>query len=138
MADYIDTEGTVLKVGNGASPEVFTAIPNIVSIDGPTSSNAEKEVTNLSSSAKEFRPGLNDYGDMNMEIMWDERDTVHAGLRTDFRNRTTRNFQLIDAYSPEQVYNFTGFWKTLPLSFQPDNVVRSSAVLRVTGDFVPA
>ena len=138
MANYIDTEGTVLKVGNGASPEVFTAITNIVSIDGPTSQNSEKEVTHLGSTAKEFRPGLNDYGDMNCEIEFDERDTVHAGLRTDFRNRTTRNFQLIDAGSPQQTYNFSGYWKTLPLSFKPDDIVRSSAVLRVTGDFVPA
>lgn len=138
MADYIDTEGTVLKVGNGASPEVFTTIPNIVSIDGPTSQNSEKEVTNLSSTAKEFRPGLNDYGELNCSIEWDERDTVHAGLRTDFRNRATRNFQLIDAGSPQKTYNFSGYWKTLPLAFQPDDVVRSSAVLRVTGDFVPA
>jgi len=130
---YIDTEGTVLKVGNAASPEVFTAIPQIVSIDGPTSANSEKEVTNLSSTAKEFRPGLNDHGELSMEIEWDERNAVHAGIRTKFNARTVSNYQLIDAGSPNKRYSFTGFWKTIPQSYQPDNVVRSNAVLRITG-----
>jgi len=130
---YIDTEGTVLKIGNAASPEVFSTIPQIVSIDGPSSANSEKEVTNLSSTAKEFRPGLNDHGEINLEIEWDERNAVHAGIRTKFNARTVSNFQLIDAGSPTKRYSFTGFWKTIPMSFQPDNIVRSQAVLRVTG-----
>ena len=138
MADYIDTEGTLLKRGNGASPEVFTSIPNIVSISGPTSANSEKEVTNLSSTAKEFRPGLNDHGELSLEIEWDERDTVHAAIRTDFNNRTVGNYLLIDAGSPTETYTVRGFWKTLPMTFQPDDVVRSSAVLRITGAFAQA
>lgn len=130
---YIDTEGTILKVGNGASPEVFTTIPQIVNIDGPSSSNSEKEVTNLASTAKEFRPGLNDLGEYNIEMEWDERNAVHSGIRTAFNNRTVSNFQLIDAGSPSKTYSFQAFWKALPRSYQPDNVVRSNAVLRVTG-----
>jgi hypothetical protein len=56
MTDYVDTQGTDLKIGNGASPEVFTSIPQIVSIDGPSSARSEKTVTHLKSTAVETSP----------------------------------------------------------------------------------
>lgn len=138
MATYITTAGTVLKIGDASSPIVFTTIPQVVSIDGPTASNDEIEVTHLGSTAKEFVGSLPDYGSLNLEIEWDERDTVHAGMRTDFAAATVRPFQLIDAASPMTTYSVSGFIKSLPLSFAANDVVRSNAEIRLTGAFTAA
>ena len=51
---------TLLKLGNGASPEVFTTIAEVTSI-GPISQQKDLvEVTHLESTAKEFIGGLSD------------------------------------------------------------------------------
>lgn len=51
---------TLLKLGNGASPEIFTTIGEVVSI-GPLAQVKELvEVTHLESTAKEFIGGLTD------------------------------------------------------------------------------
>lgn len=138
MTDYIDTQGTVLKVGNGASPEVFTTIPNIVSIDGPSATRSEKDATHLASTAKESKAGLRDYGSLNCEVEWDERDTVHAGLRTKFDAGTNHNFLLIDAGSPQKQYSFTGWVKSLPQKYGVDAFVMSSMEIRLTGPMTVA
>lgn len=133
MATFIETQGTVLKIGDAASPIVFTAIPQVVSIDGPTATNDEIDTTHLTSTAKEFIGALPDYGSLNTEIEWDERDTVHSGLRTDFQNRTVRPFQIIDTGSPIKTASVSGFVKTLPLTYQANDVVRANVEIRLTG-----
>lgn len=134
MATYIETQGTVLKVNfQNTSPEVYVTVPQVVSIDGPTASNDEIEVTHLGSSAREFIGALPDYGSINLEILWDERDTVHAGMRTDFQARTTRSWQIIDTGSPQRTSTFSGFIKTLPQQYNANDVVRSSCEVRLSG-----
>jgi hypothetical protein len=132
MTDYVDTQGTDLKIGNGASPEVFTSIPQIVSIDGPSSARSEKTVTHLKSTAVETSPGLRDFGSLNLEVEWDEGDTVHAGLRTKFDAGTYHNFQLVDAGSPTKRYSFRGWVKSIPQKYGIDAVVMASVEIRLT------
>ncbi len=138
MAGYIDTQGTILKIGDSGSPEAFTTIPNIVDIDGPSAAATEKDATTLASTAIESRPGLVDWGSLNLEMMWDERDTVHAGMRADFNAKTVRNFQLIDAGSPTKTYSSTGWIKTLPANYSLNELVRASVEIRLTGPLTVA
>lgn len=138
MATYITTQGTALKIGDGASPEVFTTIPQVTSIDGPTTSNDEIDVTHLGSTSREFEPALPDQGEITCEMEWDENDTVHAGLRTKFNATTTHNFQLVNAASPLNTYSFAGFIKSLQMSFGIDDVVRVTMAVRITGNFTAA
>lgn len=133
MTQYVDTQGTVLKYSSGASPEVFTTIPQIVSIDGPTISASERNTTHLGSTAVETRSGLKDYGTLTCDMFWDERDTAHAALRTLFVNKTVRNFKLIDAGSPMKTYTVQGWIRELPRNYQIDNTVRGNMVIRLTG-----
>lgn len=138
MATYIETQGTTLKIGDAASPIVFTTIPQVVSIDGPTATTEEIDVTHLGSTAKEFVAALPDYGSLNLEVEWDERDTVHSGIRTDFAAGTVRPFQLIDTGSPQTTYSVNGYFKSLPLTFNANDVVRSNIEIRLTGAFTAA
>ena len=52
----LKSQGCTISYGDGASPQVMTAIGQVISINGPTGTTGEIDVTNLSSSAKEFIP----------------------------------------------------------------------------------
>jgi len=57
--------GTYLKRGNGATPEVFTAIAELLTVTPPSNASDEVEVTHLVSAGKrkEFIQGLIDSGE---------------------------------------------------------------------------
>ena len=129
----LETQGILIQRGDGASPEVFTTIPEIISFDGPGGSANEIDVTDLSSTAKEFRLGLKDEGDFSFEMMYIPNNTVHIGLQTDRSNRTLRNFQITLTDSPASVMTFTGYVKEFSLSGGVDDVLRASVVIRISG-----
>ena len=58
----ITSQGTTIGIGDAASREIFTTIPQVTSMSGPDGSATEINVTNLSSTAQEFILGLKDEG----------------------------------------------------------------------------
>ena len=110
------SQGMTIARGDGASPESFTTIPEVRAISGPDGSANEIDVTDLSSSAKEFRMGLRDEGNITLEMMFIPGNTVHAGLRTDRANRTLRNFRITFTDSPATVWSFAAYVQGLSVS----------------------
>ncbi len=55
--------GTQFLRGDAASPEVFTAVGDVISISGPSIVKDEIEVTALDSTAKEFISDLDNPGE---------------------------------------------------------------------------
>jgi len=132
-SNALESQGMVIKRGNGASPEVFTAIPEVRSINGPDGSASEIDVTDLSSTAKEFRMGMQDEGSITLDMMFIPANTVHAGLRTDRANRTLRNFQLVFTDSPATTWSFAAYVQGLSVSNEVDGVTTASVTLRISG-----
>lgn len=117
--------GTLLKRGDGASPEVFSTIPEInTGPTGPSGTTEQVEVTHQESTAKEFILGLPDFGEFTFTMNWIAGNTVQEALRTDFMDRLSRNFQLEDhGVSPFQVWTInqalvTGFSHNFPVDAQ--------------------
>ena len=129
----ITTQGTVLSKGDSASPIVYSAVGSVTSISGPSSSRGEIDVTTMDSTAKEFNLSLLDHGTLEASIVFDERDTEHAALRTDFAANTVRDWKITDAGSPQINYTFQGRIQSLPLDFSTDEVVRVTMTIRITG-----
>lgn len=70
-SNALESQGMTIARGDGATPtEVFTTIPEVKSISGPDGSANEIDVTDLSSSAKEFRMGLQDEGNITLDMMF--------------------------------------------------------------------
>ncbi|HUS98490.1 MAG TPA: hypothetical protein VMX97_17325 [Hyphomicrobiaceae bacterium] len=114
MVAYV-TEGTLLKRGNAASPEIFGAITQLTSIDTAGFARGLIDVTNLASGAREYKPAMEDGTEMSCEGQYAPGDAQHVGLRTDLNAGTTRNFQLILQTSPVETWNFAGLvtaWST--------------------------
>ena len=68
FAVYVDTTGLTITAAGTATSVSFTAIANVKSFSGFDGSASEIDVTNLDSTAKEFKLGLVDSGSLSMEI----------------------------------------------------------------------
>lgn len=132
-SNALESQGMEIKRGDGASPEVFTTIPEVRSINGPDGSASEIDVSDLSSTSREFRMGLQDEGSITLDMMFIPGNTVHAGLRTDRANRTLRNFQLVFTDSPATTWSFAAYVQGLSVSNDLDAVTTASVTLRISG-----
>jgi hypothetical protein len=135
----LEAQGTVLKIGNGASPEVFTAISEIKNFTGPGGAAAVIDVTDLSSLAKEKRMGLADEGQLSFVLHYIPSDTQHAALRAARASRVETNFQIefTDA-SPSTVWSFSGFVTNFSVSGSVDGVIEGNVTIEITGAIVEA
>ena len=89
--------GSALKLGNAASPEVFTTIAEILRCGPIGSITPEVDVTNLDSTAKEYIGGLPDGASVEFEGNW-TKSAQQTGIRTAVG--TTRTFRMQWADSP--------------------------------------
>lgn len=134
MSEKIKVQGTKFQVSDGGDPETFSDVPGVVSITGLGSgSAAEIDTTDLSSLAKEYVQGLKDEGSITIELIYDPSDPAHSRLEALRDTQQTTNFKVIasDAISTE--FMFQGFVQSLPKDFSADDVLRSSATIRITG-----
>lgn len=125
--------GSTIGVGDAASPEVYTTIANIDSISGPGSTAADIEVTDLSSTAKEFLLDLVDNGTVTCSGFYNPGDTQHDQLRSDNAASTQRNYRITLSSSPQVTFTFAARVS----EFTPEEAVaaaiRFTFTLRVTG-----
>ena len=108
MADY-GTQGTQFQRGDGGSPETFTAIGELLAVPELGLERGFRRVTNLGDTAwEQFKANdLADGGELTVELQWDKGDTVQQGLRTDWANKTIRNFKIVhNDGSPASEYSF--------------------------------
>lgn len=131
----LKSQGVVLKRGDGATPtEVFTAIGELTSIGGVGGGSAsEIDVTNLSSTAKEFILGLKDEGEVSLSLNLDTADTMQTGLRTDRDSNIARNFEMVLTDSGPTTISFTAFVKSYNLGVAVDSQITLEITLRLTG-----
>src|ERR1022692_2896007 len=91
------SNGILLKHGDGASPEVFTTVPEVMKV---TQGGEKFDRLDISSHDnptvyRRFIPGFQDGGPVTFEINWRPSNTVHAALQTDNHNATLRNFKIV-------------------------------------------
>jgi len=126
-------QGVLVKRGNGASPEVFTSIGEVVGFNGPSGTASIIDVTNLSSTAKEKILGLKDEGQVTLDLNLDPDDTQQAGLRSDRDAGTERNFQIVLTDTGTTTLSFAAFVMGFSVQGAVDQKIAASVTLEVTG-----
>ncbi|MBZ2172192.1 phage tail tube protein [Nitratidesulfovibrio sp. SRB-5] len=128
---YTLSKGSVLKLGDGAEPEVFTTLPGLtkLSIDGI--SKDDIDVTDLESDGKEYAPGLADYGSFSAEGIWDDTNAQHLALLDLLGSGEVQNWQVVTSAGTK--WGFSGYVKSLPLNWETNNVQRFSLTIKVSG-----
>jgi len=131
----IPSQGTKLGVGDAASPEVYTNYSDAQEITGPDGSASEIDVTDLSSTSKEFKRGLTDNGSVSTTIMFIPKNVQHAQLRADFDSATeiARNYRLTFTDSPATLWTFSAYVASFSTSNAIDGVTTASISLRIKG-----
>lgn len=113
-------------------------VNGVQSITGIGSGSASKiDVTNLASTAKEYRMGLQDWGDMEMKFIWNLDDLGQAEMET-YRASQQPGALIItcNATNPTLAANvFTAQVYVLKMesSINADGILEGSATLAVTG-----
>lgn len=106
--------GTLLKMGDGASPEVFTTVAEMREIPVPSLEGQMIDVTTHESAGgiRESIPNLPALGDLTFDIFYKPSDATHdenTGLLRKCLDRTRVNFKVVYNISPAKVCSFAGY-----------------------------
>lgn len=130
----LESQGMVLQIQNtGVSPNAYQAISEVSTIDGPGGSATVIDVTDLDSTAREKRLGLNDEGQLSFTINYIPADVQHALLRTTRANRTLASFKLIFTDSPQTTWTFSAYVNGFTVSNSVDGVTQANVTLEISG-----
>lgn len=130
-----NAQGCLLKRGDGTTPtEAFATVGEIKSFDGPSGSVTVIDVTTLADIFKQKMGGTVDEGQFSFTVHFDPADTQQTGLRTDRKNRTLRNFELVLNDDDDTVISFSALVLDFPISGSVDAAVEGSITLEVSGE----
>lgn len=136
MANAIIGMGTLLKRGDGASPEVFTMIAEVVNITGPSFSRATVDVTNMDSANnyRDFMPGLLDGGEISFELNFIPSDTTQKSIyNTDMSSSTAVNYQIVFPDSGTTTWSFAGLVTSFDITNPMDEKVTANMTIKIVG-----
>lgn len=134
MSDIaLESQGMKIYLGNTGSPADFAEIPEVRSIGGPDGQASWIDTTDLSSTAKEGRPGLKDEGQIRLSIFYVPDNAVHAAMRTAFNNRTKKTFALdYTDTAPITRWEFDGYIMGFSIRGEVDGALQADVTIRVT------
>lgn len=132
-SNALPSQNMLLGVGNAASPETFTTITDILSIEGPSMTNEAIPVSDMSSGIAEYIPGLFDQGEITMEIHFIPKNVQHQTMRTNMRDSVVRNYQITFTDSPATTWMFAAYVTAFGTSGSVNDKLTASLTLRLSG-----
>ena len=139
MSGAIAAIGTLLKGGNGASPETFTTVAEVLSVSGPSMTAETIDVTNHDSAnaTREFLTSFKDGGEVSFSINYIPSNATHknatGGLLDAYVNRTLRNWQLVFPTSPTTTWSFAGLITAFSPTANIDTQLMADVTIKVSG-----
>lgn len=105
-ANVTNSKGTVLAKGDGASPEVFTAIVGIQDMPAINSAKSVKDRTDLTDDVRDYGLGIMEPPSITLTCFWDYSNAQHTALITEHTAETKSNYQVQCPDSPSTTYTF--------------------------------
>jgi len=137
MSDGTIALGSTIAFGDGASPEVFTSVAEVVSITPPSFSRESVDFTHMTSADDymEFKAGMKDGGEVSFEGRWLPDNATHddsTGVMSLFEAGSVDNWKV--TFPDGSDITFAGFIT----AFQPsigrvNDPVNMSVTLKVSG-----
>lgn len=129
----VSAQGSRLEIGTQTDKGVaWTRIKNVKSFSGFDGQAAEIDVTDLDSTAKEFRTGLQDHGNFQFDINVNRTDPGQLAVEAARKSGAVTPFRL--TLPDKQAATFDALVKSTPLQGSVDAVLTGSVTLRITGD----
>lgn len=129
--------GSVLQLGDGATPEVFTSIAEITELTPPQMSRDEIDVTSHSSGDgyREFISGLRDGGEVTFQANWLPTNSTHdgtTGLLETFNDNVNHNWKIILPNTLITI-SFSGFLTAFEPELPIEEQGKLSGTIKVSG-----
>lgn len=133
--------GTIIKIGNGANPEVFNDIGQIKDISGPSFELGTEDASHHGSTWREYVPTLLDAGEISFEIAFDPDDATHysetaGSLWHTMSNRIKRNFKLVLPDPNAFEIAFAAYVTSFELNEPVEGLLTANITLRLTGSVI--
>ena len=137
MTSAIAGVGAEFQLSDGASPEVYTKVAEVLSISGPELSAEQVEVTSLDSTGgyKEFIPGLLDGGTVQIEFNYVDGNSNQETLRTrvSTTSQTASNYRIQLPDSPLSYVTFAGIVESYSMNVESGSAITVSAGIKISG-----
>jgi len=127
----LDAQGTTVTFNDGS---IAQAVSGVVSFSFGDGQATDIDVTTLASTAKEYRQGLQDFGDCTLELKRDPSDLGQAAMEAAKAAQATR--EVVITLPDGDVATFSAYVKSLSTSGGVDDVANGTATLKVTGSIV--
>lgn len=129
--------GTLLQLGDGATPEVFTTIAEVLDISGPSLSQDLADITNMDSAGKweEALPTILRTGEITFSVNFlpvNVTQSQTAGLILDLRNQAKRNFQLVFTDSGNTTWTLAAFVQAVTPQMPVGGATTMDVTLKLT------
>jgi len=130
------SHGTLLKIGNGGSPETFTTIAEMLDMEGPEIKNELEQVTSHDDASHKYLAKLKDNGKLDFQTNYVDAATQNevSGLVADANSGVIRNFELHPPNPYSKKIKFAAVVETFAWSTPINGVFRAKGNLKVTGD----
>lgn len=127
--------GTLLKVGDGASPEVFTTVPEVTRLSGPSMRFDLLDVTSHDTVGffREYIPGLADGDKIAASINWRPSNTVQKAVRVAAEARTNRNFKVVFPDSSDNTVTVSTYVESIVPKADIGAVLMEDLSIKITG-----
>lgn len=128
------TFGTLVKYGDGASPEVFTTVTELKDITPPDFSVEDIEVTQQASTSgyKEYIPGLSDGGEVSWDMNWVPGTTSHTMMLTKV-GAAACNWRIVYPTTAGYRWAFKAYVKSVNFKAPLSGTSEATVTLKVTG-----
>lgn len=127
----LDAQGATITFNDGTTAQTVGGAVSFSFGDGQAT---DIDITTLASTAKEYRQGLQDFGDCSIELKRDPNDAGQAAMEDAKAARATR--EVIITLVSGDVATFNAYVKSLSTSGGVDDVANGTASLKVTGSIV--
>lgn len=128
----LDTTGAAALAGSPvATPATWTAIKNFKTVKGFDGKVAKLDATNLSSTAKEYVPGLLDPGQFTFDVDVDMTDPGQTALRNFLYSAAVVSFKL--TLPNGHTATFSAFVESFPWDGGVDKLLSANVNLMITG-----
>lgn len=140
LATGLSAFGTVIRVSDGNSPEVFHAIAGVGDIDGPSESLNTQEVRTHSTGNPypNVRPTTFAVSTLTFPVYFNPANPSHSytsdfGLGKMLRDRVTRTWQVIYPDDENTTYEFQGFVSELSAAAPVDGIATRNCTVTIDG-----
>lgn len=122
--------------GGAEGTEVFTTIPGVLDLGGPSQTQDLIDVTSHDSPnrRREYILGLIDGGELTFELNYNSAQTQHQELYTDFVTPPAagRNYQIL--FTDGTLFELTGHITNFEFSSPLDGQYKANVSIKITGD----